>query len=80
MGKDRLQEMYAPLVEEGAAEFLYDDTGNVVAVCLTRVDPVKLADVERSYAETFDAIAAKRDRLQREARVELERKGFKIDF
>lgn len=72
MGRDRLREAYADLVEEGAAEFFLDDGGNVAAVLLTHVDQHKLADVERAYGEEFDRRLAIREVREREAAKRLE--------
>lgn len=67
MRVEALQEMYAPLVEEGAAKYVRDNNGKVTAVWLTQVDHGKLEAFVEKFAKEEDKRFAESDRLQREA-------------
>lgn len=79
MRVEALREMYAPLVAEGAAEYLYDQAGQVTAVLLTHVDHERLAAVEKAYGEELQQRFVRRDQLEREARSRLDLEHFILD-
>ena len=79
MRVEALQETYADLVAEGAAEFILDDAGKVVAVLLTQVDHQKLAAVDQAYGEELDRRLAEREAKEREAARRLDLEHFILD-